>query len=75
MGADSRRRDKAGRRYMIVAHMGKIIELIEHRGTLRDAHAKALQYVSYGKYRIKRIVRTEIGEFWKDVARVGDYDD
>lgn len=75
MGTDSRGRNKAGRRYMIVAHMGKINELIEHRGSLEEAHEKALLYVSYGKYRIKRKVRTEIGEFWKDVAQVGDYED
>jgi hypothetical protein len=60
---------------MIVAHMGKIIKLIEHRGTLKEARLKALLYVPYGKFRIKRIVQLEIGEFWKDVVHVGDYDD
>lgn len=74
MGADSRRKDQTGRRYMIVANMGKITELIEHKGSLKDAHEKALLYVSYGKYRIKRLVETELGVFWKDIALVGDYE-
>lgn len=74
MGADIRGKDKVGGRYMIVANMGKITELIEHRGSLKDAHQKALLYVSYGKYRIKRLVETEVGVFWRDVGKVGDYE-
>lgn len=75
MGADSGRKDKTGRRYMIVANMGKITELIAHDGSLADGHKKALLYVSSSrKYRIKRLVQTELGEFWKDVVEVGDYE-
>jgi hypothetical protein len=60
---------------MIVADTGKIAELIAHNGSLAEAHKKALLYVSsYRKYRIKRLVQTELGEFWKDVAEVGDYE-
>jgi uncharacterized membrane protein YukC len=59
---------------MIVANMGKITELIEHRGNLKEAHEKALLYVSKGKYKVKRLVETEIGVFWKDIAQVGDYE-
>lgn len=60
---------------MIVANTGKITELIAHNGSLAEAHKKALLYVSScRKYRVKRLVRTELGVFWKDVAEVGDYD-
>jgi hypothetical protein len=58
---------------MIVANMGKITELIEHRGSLEEAHEKALLYVSRGRYKIKRLVETEVGFFWKDISQVGDY--
>jgi hypothetical protein len=74
MGADTRRKNSAGRRYLIVAKRGKMTELIEHRGSLQSAHEKALHYVAKGRYKIKRMVQTEIGEFWRDVRVVGDYD-
>ena len=74
MVADTRRKNSAGRRYLIVAKRGKMTELIEHRGSLQSAHEKALHYVAKGRYKIKRMVQTEIGEFWRDVGAVGDYD-
>lgn len=72
--ADTRLKNSAGRRYMIVANTGKLTELIEHRGTLQSAHEKALLFVAKSRYKIKRMVQTEIGEFWRDVQVVGDYD-
>ena len=52
---------------------GKVTELIEHMGGLQSAHEKALLYVAKGRYKIKRMVKTEVGEFWRDVGLVGDY--
>ena len=49
-------------------------ELIEHRSSLQSAHEKALLYVAKGRYKIKRMVKTEVGEFWRDVGVVGDYE-
>jgi hypothetical protein len=40
---------------------GKVTELIEHMGGLQSAHEKALLYVAKGRYKIKRIVKTEVG--------------
>lgn len=55
MGSDSGQKDKAGRRYLIVANVGnKITELIEHNGSLKDSHQKALPYVAHGRCKIKR---------------------
>jgi hypothetical protein len=56
---------------MVVARMGKITELIEHRGSLEEAHEKALLYVAKGRYKIKRMIKMEFGEFWRDVGVVG----
>jgi hypothetical protein len=33
-----------------------------------------LLYVAKGRFKIKRIFKTELGEFWQDVGVVGDYE-
>lgn len=74
MGADNRRPDQAGQRYLIVADIGKkLTEIIEYRGDLAGARQRALMYAEPGKFKIKRRVQTEQGEFWRDVEEVGDY--
>ena len=55
---------------MIVANIGKVTELIEHRGSLQSAHEKALLYVAKGRYKIKRIVKTEVVQLWTDSSLV-----
>jgi hypothetical protein len=43
-------------------------------GQLAGRERKILLYVVKGRYKIKRMVRTEVGEFWRDVGVVGDYE-
>ena len=37
--------------------------LIEHWSSLQSAHEKALLYATKGRYKIKRMVKTAVGEF------------
>jgi hypothetical protein len=51
-----------------------VTELIEYRGQSAECPRESLALCAKGRHKIKRMVKTEVGEFWRDVVVVGDYE-
>lgn len=59
---------------MIVADVGKkLSEIILYKGDLTEAIQQASRYARNERFLIKRLARTDLGEFWVNVEVIGDY--